>query len=66
MIRVEFQVAGKVYQCAVGDGPPPPETLKLVFKPCTLKPPVELQLRFLGTDELRGVELYRPAEMEVA
>lgn len=59
MIRVEFEYGGKTYQTSVG-ADTPPLTVKLTLKPCVLKPPVELQLQWLATDELRGLELYRP------
>ena len=59
MIRLEFEYGGKTYEASLG-ADVAPHTVKLSIRPCALKPPVELQLQWLATDELRGLELYRP------
>lgn len=56
---VEFDFAGKTYSCAVGVAQPT-DLLRIVFRPCVLKPPFILELRYLGHDEIRGCELYKP------
>jgi hypothetical protein len=59
---VEFTRHGKTYQSAIAvplDQPPPP-IIKIPFQPCVLRPPYFLELAFLTTDELRGIELYKP------
>jgi hypothetical protein len=60
-MTIEFSRFGSTYQCAVA-APlgPPPRQLTIPFRPCVLKPPFELTLAWLGTDEVRGIELYRP------
>jgi hypothetical protein len=57
---IEFSRLGKTYQYAALIAAPPPATLTIPFRPCVLKPPIELELDWLGTDEIRGVEIYRP------
>ena len=61
-MMVEFTRGGNTYQCAVGVVSPPPATLRMTFRACTLKPPVMLDLAYLATDEIRGIALYRPVE----
>jgi hypothetical protein len=61
---IEFARHGKTYQCSVAapveDESPPPPTIRIPFRPCVLKPPFQLELIFLATDEVRGIELYKP------
>jgi hypothetical protein len=58
---IEFSRHGKTYQCALAAPlDAPPARITVPFRPCVLKPPVELELNWLTTDEVRGIELYRP------
>jgi hypothetical protein len=59
-MTVEFVRNGKTYTCAVAAPVPPPATIKILFRPCVLKPPFHLELMFLGTDEVRAIQLYKP------
>jgi hypothetical protein len=60
---IEFARHGKTYQCSVAapvEDESPPATIRIPFQPCVLKPPFQLDLIFLATDEVRGIELYKP------
>jgi hypothetical protein len=57
---LEFTRHGKTYQSAIAVPTPRPATITIIFRPCPLKAPFQLELAFLGTDELRGIELYQP------
>jgi hypothetical protein len=57
---IEFERHGKTYQHAVETSVPHPPRIEIIFKPCVLKPPFKLELMWLTTDELRGIELYKP------
>lgn len=59
-MTIEFTRAGKTYECSLlaTEGPPP--TVRILIRPCVLRPPVELELRWLCTDDVRGIELYQP------
>ena len=63
-MNIEFRHHGKTYQCsrAAPADEPPPNKLSIVFQPCVLRPPFLLELAFLGTDGIRGIELYRPVQ----
>jgi hypothetical protein len=57
---IEFARHGKTYTCAVGTSEPHPPRLEIPFRPCVLKPAFHLVLMWLTTDEVRGIELYKP------
>lgn len=60
-MTVEFVRNGKTYQCSLTKGwGAPPALLTIPFKPCVLRPPVRLELAHVATDDIRGVEIYRP------
>lgn len=61
---VEFTRRGKTYQLTVPGAPAP--TIKIPFRPCPLKPPGELELSWVATDELRAIELYKPIQGAIA
>ena len=65
-MEIEFTHRGKTYQCqipcfaiqplTVG----PPAIIRVPYRPCPLKPTVFLELSFVGTDDIRHLELYKP------
>jgi hypothetical protein len=59
---IEFSRHGKTYQFVKPSlrGEPPPLKLTIPFKPCVLRDPVLLELEWIGTDDVRMIELYRP------
>jgi len=59
-MTIEFSRSGNTYQCAVAAPVPPPETITILFQPCVLKPPFTLEQAHQGTDDVRGIELYKP------
>ncbi|HEY6371272.1 MAG TPA: hypothetical protein VIX37_11890 [Candidatus Sulfotelmatobacter sp.] len=59
-VTIEFTRLGKTYQCAHAVAGDPPSTLTIPFRPCVLRPPFRLELAFLATDDVRGIELYKP------
>ena len=62
-MQVEFVHRGKTYETqfpSLGDGPP--ARIALPFRPCVLRPEITLRLAWVGTDDVRGIEIYRPEE----
>ena len=57
---VEFTYTRKTYQFTVAQPAPPPATITIPFRPCVLRPPFDLKLAWRATDDVRGVELYKP------
>jgi len=63
---VEFVRHGKTYQCAFATPTAPPPTIRVPYRPCVLRPPVLLELAYLATDDVRGIELYKPIAEPIA
>ena len=57
---VEFARRGKTYQFTLPVPMPPPPTITIPFRECPLRPLLHLELMWRATDDVRGVELYRP------
>lgn len=60
-MTAEFTRYGKTYQFTKEAGEPP-KTVRIPFQPCVLKPPFLLELEWIGFDEMRAIELYRPVK----
>ena len=57
---VEFMRNGRTYSYAVHEHETPPPTLKVLFKPCRIRPAFLLEIQHVGYDEIRMIHLYRP------
>ena len=63
-MTIEFSRHGKTYQCSAGApvNGRPPATMRIPFRPCPLRSPFWLELEWRATDDIRGIELYKPVK----